>query len=61
MTYEELEYFRRREMQERAAAKKASNLHARRIHQQMAEVYAAIISSVALRDPLSSLRVRGAL
>jgi hypothetical protein len=56
-----MEYFRRREMQERAAAKKASNLHARRIHQQMAEVYAAIISSVARRDPLSSLRVRGAL
>ena len=36
MTYEETEYFRRRERQERAAAKNSQNLAARRAHQQMA-------------------------
>ncbi len=35
------EYFRRRERDERAAAKAAANESARRIHQQMAQNYAA--------------------
>ncbi len=61
MTYEETDYFRRREMQERAAAKSAANLAARRVHQQMAEYYAAMLYGVASMDPLSSLRASGAL
>ena len=61
MTYEETEYFRRRECQERAAAKTAQTLAARRLHQEMAENYAAILNGFILRDPLTSLRSCGAL
>ena len=61
MTYDEIQYFRRREMQERAAAKRASNVSARRVHQQMAEGYAALLAGVVLREPLASLRAYGAL
>ena len=61
MTYEETEYFRRRERQERAAAKNSQNLAARRAHQQMAENYAAILNSFSCSDSLMSLRVAGAL
>jgi hypothetical protein len=61
MTYEETDYFRRREMQERAAAKNAASLAARRVHQEMAENYAAILNTFALKDPLTSLRAIGAL
>jgi len=61
MTYEETDYFRRREAQERAAAKSAANLAARRLHQQMAENYAAILNGFVLRDPLTSLRACGAI
>lgn len=61
MTYEELEYFRRREAQERAAAKCARNIAARRVHQQLAEQYAAIRQGIILVDPLTSLRRCGAL
>lgn len=61
MTYAETEYFRRREMQERAAAKTAVSLAARRVHQQMAEHYAAMLHGVALDDAVTSLRACGAL
>ncbi len=37
-----IEYYRRRERDERAAAKKAANDSARRIHQQMAQNYAEL-------------------
>lgn len=36
------DYFRRRERDERAAAKAAANESARRIHQQMAQGYAEL-------------------
>ena len=36
-------YFRRRERAERAAAKYASSLEARRVHQELAEAYASKI------------------
>jgi hypothetical protein len=39
------EYFRRREMAERPAAKKALNDAARRVHQQLAQAYAELLRS----------------
>ena len=36
---ETIDYFRRRELAERAAAKGAASLAARRIHQEMAQEY----------------------
>ena len=38
--YESLEYFRRREQVERAAAKQAITEAARRVHQELAQQYA---------------------
>ena len=61
MTYEDTEYFRRRECQERAAAKNAGSITARRVHQQMAEQYAGILCGCAWKDPISSLRACGAV
>jgi hypothetical protein len=61
MTYEQREYFRRREAQERAAAKSARNVVARRAHQQLAEEYAALLHGMRLIDPVTSLRSCGAL
>ena len=43
-----LEYFRRRERAERAAAKQAASEAARRVHQELAQQYAAL-----LREPVS--------
>jgi len=37
------DYFRRRELAERAAAKQASSEAARRIHQQLAQSYAEMV------------------
>lgn len=56
MTYHESDYYRRRERQERAAAKGAQSAAARRVHQQMAEQYAAILHGFVLMDPVTSLR-----
>jgi hypothetical protein len=39
-----LDYIRRREAQERAAAKLAPTLSARRVHQEMAQLYALLAS-----------------
>lgn len=41
-----VDYFRRRERVERAAAKKASSEAARRVHQELAQNYAALLRSV---------------
>ena len=43
MTQEETNYLRRRERQERAAAKAAFNTSARQAHQHLAECYAALL------------------
>ena len=51
MTDDQIEYFRRRERQERAAAKSADSLAARRIHQQLAEEYAAQLVQFMWYDP----------
>lgn len=61
MTDYETEYFYRRERQERAAAKNAQSVAARRVHQQMAEYYAAMLHTLSSMDPVSSLRTLGAL
>jgi hypothetical protein len=61
MTHQEIKYFRGRQRQEQAAAKNAHNEAARRVHQQMAEHYAAILHGFVLHDPVTSLRARGAL
>lgn len=61
MTFEETDYLRRREAQERAAAKRASTLAARRAHQQLAERYAALLDGLGLYDPVISLRREGLL
>ena len=39
---EQLEFYHRRERQERAAAKRASSVAARRVHQELAIVYASL-------------------
>ena len=49
MIHDQSELFRRRERQERAAAKNAQSLAVRRVHQQMAEAYAARLE-IAARD-----------
>lgn len=53
MTEDQIEYFRRRERQERAAAKSADSLVARRIHQQLAEEYAAQLVQFIWYDPVA--------
>ncbi len=40
ISLEAIEYFRRREAQERAAAKRATTSSARRIHQELAQLHA---------------------
>ena len=38
----EIDYIRRREAQERAAAKRAQTLAAKRVHQELAQLYAQL-------------------
>jgi hypothetical protein len=45
---DQIDYARRREVQERAAAKQASSLAARRAHQELARLYAQLISPISL-------------
>jgi hypothetical protein len=40
-------YFKQRERNERAAAKQAANIEARRVHQQLAAQYAAVVRNAA--------------
>lgn len=48
MDDESLDYFRRRELAERAAAKRAASSGARRVHQEMAQCYAEMLRSFSL-------------
>ena len=41
--HQSIDYFRRREQAERAAAKKAQSEAARRVHQELAQEYAGLI------------------
>jgi hypothetical protein len=61
MTYEEADYLRRRERQERAAAKAAVNASARQAHQHLAECYDALLRGLASCEPLAMLRRQGLL
>lgn len=61
MTHEETEYLRRRERQERAAAKPAVHATARQAHQHLAECYGALLHGLASYEPLSMLRREGLL
>jgi hypothetical protein len=61
MTQDETDYFRRRERQERAAAKAALNSSARQAHQHLAECYAALLHGLASYEPLAMLRREGLL
>lgn len=60
MDHAKKDYYRLRESQERAAAKVASNLAARRAHQELAEHYARAVHGEAFRT-LSQFRAAGAL
>ena len=53
MSDEDLEYYRRRERQERLAAKSAPSLPARRAHQEMALRYSVMIMW-ACTEPLAA-------
>jgi hypothetical protein len=53
MSGEDLEYYRRRERQERIAAKLAVSLAARRVHQELALCYSVIILW-AYAEPLAA-------
>jgi hypothetical protein len=44
---DQIAYVRRREVQERAAAKQASSLAARRAHQELARLYAQLVNGAA--------------
>jgi hypothetical protein len=50
---DQLEFYRRRERQERAAAKQASSLAARRVHRELAILY------TSLRRGIDSAAARG--
>jgi hypothetical protein len=50
-----LEYFRRRELAERAAAKSATTIAARGLHQELAQNYADMLRNGAL-TPISEIR-----
>jgi len=49
------EYFRRRELAERAAAKKATSDAARRVHQQLAQNYADLSRAEGGQNAVSGL------
>jgi len=44
---DQLDYVRRREVQERAAAKQALSLAARRAHQELAQLYSELVNGPA--------------
>jgi hypothetical protein len=61
MTQEETKYLRRRERQERAAAKAAVHIAARQAHQHLADCYAALLHGLRSYEPLAMLRREGFL
>jgi hypothetical protein len=48
LDHDSLEYFRRRELAERAAAKSATSIVARGLHQELAQNYAELLRNGAL-------------
>lgn len=61
MTDDHLDYFRRRERQERASAKYARSVEARRRHQQAAQYYSRVVHESKYADATSALHASGLL
>jgi hypothetical protein len=57
---DDIEYLRRRERQERAAAKRAASLSARLAHQEMAQRYAALIAAHCWQPSFLAAELRAA-
>jgi hypothetical protein len=51
---DDIEYLHRREHQERAAAKRAASLAARAAHQELAQIFAALIVAVRRQRMVAS-------
>lgn len=49
MSFEDLEFWRHRERQERAAAKATTDIHSRRLHQELAAQYSLLIFDAAVQ------------
>ena len=60
MPSDDLEFWRRRERQERAAAKQATDVGVRRAHQELAVQYSLLILDAAVRSELSMEKTRAA-
>jgi hypothetical protein len=56
VTKESVEYLRQRELAERAAAESASSDAARRVHQELAQNYAALLQEQQLSETRTPLR-----
>lgn len=52
---EDIEYYRRRERQERESADRTEDIGARRIHLEMADRYSAKLRDVAATPPAAQL------
>lgn len=59
MSQDETDYLRRRERQERAAAKAAVHADARQAHQHLPECYGALLQGLMWYEPLAMLRREG--
>lgn len=57
---DDVEYVRRRERQERAAAKRAASLAARLAHQEMALHYAALLATMCWQPSLLAAELQAA-
>jgi hypothetical protein len=53
MSFEDVEFWRRRERQERAAAKQAADFGVRRAHQELAVQYSLLILDAAVQRELA--------
>lgn len=49
---QDIEYYRRREQQERARSEAGDDHGARRIHQEMAERYRALVEEMTVSQPI---------
>ena len=61
MTYEQADYLRKRERDERAAAKAAASAIATRTHQDLAVCYCALLHGDHPCEPVNLLRRNGLL
>lgn len=59
MSVDNVEFWRLREREERAAAKRATGLSARRAHQELAVQYSLLIFDAAIQQAAETLSPRG--